>query len=81
MQNAAQRLHLQSKTQATISPSFPQLNVSTFSGTTLLQLYICLRYPSLTHNTNPTTGPSVAEGVTAFSVVIIGHLASLGPSP
>ncbi|KAL0011697.1 hypothetical protein SO802_006805 [Lithocarpus litseifolius] len=49
-QNVGQRLHLQSKTQATISPSLPQLNSSTFSGTTLLQLYICLRYLSLTHN-------------------------------
>ena len=49
-QNTAQQLHLQSKTQATISPSLPQLNGSTFSGTTLLQLCICRRYPSLTHN-------------------------------
>ena len=42
-QMATQGLHLQSKSQASISPSLSQLNGSTFSGTTLLQLYICRR--------------------------------------
>nr|POF24680.1 hypothetical protein CFP56_56764 [Quercus suber] len=72
-----QRHHPSPTLGATHNSFSPLFHPQFFSPTTLLTPgFLPHEFPRLL----PKFGPSVAEGVTAFSVVIIGHLASPGPS-